>query len=369
MRGINVAGHLNSTGSLGIACREYLSLFRELGYNIALNNLPLRTDKEGGFFPKGSLTLRNPHEVNYLHFNPDQFLKFWDTVGGAKYFHNKHTIGFWVWECSRVLPRWKSYAHNFQEIWTASEYCKNIFEREFPDIPCRVVNHVVEKPKKEVRLSRIDLGLPLDKFIYMYSFDAWSRVDRKNPIALVRAFDLVREKYPDSYLLLKSRNLTGAQTIQILGSHNQDSVMILDHYLTTEKLWALYGLADCFVSPHKSEGFGLHVAEAMLSGTPVVATGFSGVTQVCRDDTCWMVDFEIEPARDPYYKPSDGVWALPNIEHMASQMIKVRENEQEAIRRAQNAKNLVLEQCSRAAVKKRMEKLYENAIRATNRKK
>ena len=33
---------------------------------------------------------------------------------------------------------------------------------------------------------------------------------------------------------------------------------------------------DCLVSPHRSEGFGLAIAEAMLAEKPVIVTGFSG---------------------------------------------------------------------------------------------
>ena len=41
---------------------------------------------------------------------------------------------------------------------------------------------------------------------------------------------------------------------------------------------------DCYVSLHRSEGFGLTMAEAMACGKPVIATGYSGNLEFMTED-------------------------------------------------------------------------------------
>jgi glycosyltransferase involved in cell wall biosynthesis len=51
----------------------------------------------------------------------------------------------------------------------------------------------------------------------------------------------------------------------------------------------LLAAADVFVSLHRSEGFGLGLAEAMLLGKPVVGTAYSGNADFLDDTTGYPV--------------------------------------------------------------------------------
>ena len=82
---------------------------------------------------------------------------------------------------------------------------------------------------------------------------------------------------------------------------------------------ALYGEADAVISLHRSEGFGLVIAEAMLRGVPVVATGWSGNTDFLSKATGMPIGYDLVPAVDPQdtYDFSETVWAEPRIEEAA----------------------------------------------------
>ena len=56
------------------------------------------------------------------------------------------------------------------------------------------------------------------------------------------------------------------------------NIRIETHTLAPEDRHALTACADIVLSLHRGEGFGLVMAEAMLLGKPVVATGWSGNT-------------------------------------------------------------------------------------------
>src|SRR3712207_9035191 len=52
---------------------------------------------------------------------------------------------------------------------------------------------------------------------------------------------------------------------------------------------SLFAASDCYVSLHRSEGFGLTMADAMALGKPVIATGYSGNVDFMREDNSWLV--------------------------------------------------------------------------------
>ena len=52
---------------------------------------------------------------------------------------------------------------------------------------------------------------------------------------------------------------------------------------------SLIRLSDCYVSLHRSEGFGLGMAEAMAFGKPVIGTDYSGNTEFLSERTGFPV--------------------------------------------------------------------------------
>ncbi len=60
-------------------------------------------------------------------------------------------------------------------------------------------------------------------------------------------------------------------------------------YMEEEKLPVLYAISDVFVLPSVSEPFGITALEAMASGTPVIVSKSSGVTEIANH--CLKVDF------------------------------------------------------------------------------
>ena len=328
--GINFSGHLNSNSSIGIASRDNILALKP-HCDMAFNELKLGQDDNAHYGQK-LLSADNPHPINFMHFNPDQFGRF-HSERKQGYFEGKKNIGFWVWECSKILDNWKKAATNYDEIWTASEYCANIFQREL-SIKTRVLPHMIKEPPIGYEgINRNDFGIPKDKFVYYTAFDAWSRLERKNPRAIIDAFRAVHEHVPESFLVIKVRHLDAMDRARLFDSIDMSNIMLVEKYLTDQELWGLANCCNCFVSLHKSEGFGLHIAEAMRLAKPIVTTGYSGNMQFCRSDHTYLVDFEIEDAMDSYYRPTGGKWANPYVESAADQMLRVFRDQVRAIDR------------------------------------
>jgi glycosyltransferase involved in cell wall biosynthesis len=98
------------------------------------------------------------------------------------------------------------------------------------------------------------------------------------------------------------------------------NVRVLDRALDRRDLWALVLAADCFVSTHRSEGFGFGIAEAMRAARPVVATGWSGNMDFMRGEGAVALPYDLVPARDPQrtYDLPGAVWAEPRVPDAAA---------------------------------------------------
>ena len=119
----------------------------------------------------------------------------------------------------------------------------------------------------------------------------------------------------------------------------QPGVTVIDAHLATEDKNALIRELDCYVSLHRSEGFGLTIAEAMLLETPVIATDYGGSRDFVTAFNSLPVDARMVPigsGNDPY--PADGEWAEPDLDHAAACMRSVLVDRAGALTRAQRAR-------------------------------
>jgi glycosyltransferase involved in cell wall biosynthesis len=88
------------------------------------------------------------------------------------------------------------------------------------------------------------------------------------------------------------------------------NVVLIDGTLSEGELKALYGQCNVFVAPSRAEGFALPIANALLSGLPVVATAWGGHLDYCNKTNSWLVDFQFQPSRSQHGLVSS-IWAEP----------------------------------------------------------
>ena len=81
---------------------------------------------------------------------------------------------------------------------------------------------------------------------------------------------------------------------------------------------------DCFVSLHRSEGFGRGMAEAMYLGKPVIGTGYSGNLDFMNEENACLVRYKLKDVEEGQYPYGEGqVWAEPDMDHAMYLMQKL----------------------------------------------
>jgi glycosyltransferase involved in cell wall biosynthesis len=214
----------------------------------------------------------------------------------------RRVIGYWAWELPVVTPNWRAGLASVHEIWVPSQFTADALEPLAPG-RVRVVPHAVAiSPPKPSALTRADFGLHDDVFMVLTSFSMASSFVRKNPLAAIAAFRAAFGSAPDKVMVLKvSHAELWPDDLATLRDAIADApnIIVETRLLPAADSHALTACADVVLSLHRSEGFGLVPAEAMLLGRPVVATDFSGTTDFI-DESCGIpVPYQLVPARDP----------------------------------------------------------------------
>jgi glycosyltransferase involved in cell wall biosynthesis len=262
-----------------------------------------------------------PYDTNIICVNADQLPYFRRDVGEA-FFRGRHSIGVWFWELGRFPSGLRPALDLVDEVWAASEFVRGAIAAA-TNKPVHVIPLPIGDPTP-VTLSRDQLNLPKG-FLFLFSFDFLSIVERKNPLAVVQAFKRAFRHGEGAALLIKTVNGPHAaralRRLQAAAADHPD-IHVVDGYVSASIKDATIAACDCYVSLHRSEGFGLTMAEAMAYGKPVIATAYSGNLDFMDDANSFLVPFrltKIARRRGPYSAAEQ--WADPDVA-VAAQLMR-----------------------------------------------
>lgn len=282
-------------------------------------------------------------------------LPLWDlTISrlfyGPQLMQGSYNIAFAPWEFG-CWPQALNFCSRYvDEVWASTTFLEQAY-RQALEVPVYAMPLVVDLPVFKPR-SRQFFGLPEDAFIFMYTFDFNSSLVRKNPFDLIKAFQRAFPNVQDLSvaLVLKviSLNVKDDLAKQLLATAQRDRrIYLIDTALERADLLALMQSADCYVSLHRSEGFGRTIAEAMLLDKPVITTGYSGNADFCTPETAYIVDYTLRPvAHNEYPHAEDLLWAQPNVETAIEYLRQVIEHPAEARSKTRRAKAFIQQRYS-----------------------
>lgn len=337
-RGVNLVGYVNAVLGVGEVARLMAS-------TLDAARVPTAVVANRTTMSRQSLDFDSrrageaPYDVNLVCVNADHTPHLANELG-PEFFAGRRSFGVWFWEVEDFPAEMTDAFALLDEVWVASDFVLEALAPVSPR-PVRKFRLPVVVPSVPENVSRADLGLPADRFVFLFVYDFFSTAERKNPVGLIEAYS--QAFGPDDSTVLVVKSINGDKRVADLervrrAAEGRPDVIVRDEYLSSEHHSALLGLSDAYVSLHRSEGFGMDMAKAMGLGKPVIATGYSGNLEFMDDTTAYLVDYELEPVGPgcaPY--PPDSRWARPRLDHAAELMRRVVARPEEAGERGRRA--------------------------------
>jgi glycosyltransferase involved in cell wall biosynthesis len=344
---VGVIGYLKAETGVGHAGRMLASSLKKVGipiqgYNVTLNVMARQAETA----VDDLLTEKINAPIQIYNINADQ-LGLVRSHLKRKVNHSAYKINMPFWELSKFPQAWLKNYQGFNEIWAASRFIQSSLQ-EVLSIPAIWLPPAVTLTKFSPR-NRSHFQLPQNTFLFHYNFDFSSFATRKNPQAAIKAYRLAfrnNQTSIDTALIIKTRgydpegkNLAKLQEF----TANEPDIYILNQEMTYDETLALMNCCDCYISLHRSEGFGYTPTEAMLLEKPVIATDYSGTKDFINQNTGFPVNYQLIPVQEneyPFWQNQK--WAEPDLNHAAWLMRKIiaEESKTKAIARQGKAKIL-----------------------------
>jgi len=362
---VQMIGPFQKASGLGQAARLSAKIMEHTGYSVNSVDFGMDNPAPEGFSRVGTLSEYQRARVNLIQLNaesiPLAFAYQPDVFSGA------YNIAYVYWELDSPAMCHYLGMEMIDEIWVAAEYGVTIYQPKMKQPVVNVGMCYEEAP--EVRRDRARafvnrrFRLKGDEFVFLVAFDSFSFVQRKNPVAVLEAFRKAFADRDDVRLIVKTQNRNAVSDPpqvrlwrQVDALIAQDRrIRLMNETLSYEDLLLLKKGADCYISLHKSEGWGFGMIEAMNLKVPVVVTGYSANMDFCTPETAWLVDYQITPLvpQDYIFVRKGQCWAEPDVEHAARQLRAVYDNPDERAARAEAAWRNVRQNFSSEAIARR----------------
>lgn len=330
--GVNLIGYAYGQLGIGEDIRMTAKAMQAADIPFTIVNFPPGKDiPQNDYSMDEYVSESGPYAINIFCMTALETGRYYAEQGKAQ-FEDRYNIGYWPWELSKWPEEWMDLFCLVDEVWVSSKHTYDAVAPVSP-VPVLIMPLAVELGSVS-DLGRADFALPTTAYLFCFSFDLNSSIHRKNPQACVDAF---LQAFPLSESNAKNRDEVGL----VIKVHKptqrhpewdklkqiavkDDRIHIIEGTLSRPDLLALYKCCDCYLSLHRAEGFGRGIAEALLLGLRVIATGYSGNVDFCKTSRSMLTDYQLIPVHAAQYPfGKDQQWADANIDHVVLAMHQV----------------------------------------------
>ncbi len=320
--GLNIVGPFEGTSVEADMARRLAAALRERG--VPLSTTSYHRDDRDFELPwshRGPSDF--PFDVNLLVVHPDHMTDF-VLDSGPGLFHDRYTIGAWIWDLEVPSPGMADAAHMVHEVWTPTTWGAEVAS----SVHCGPV-HCVAAPvgARPPRPDRALVGLP-DGFVFASSVDYDDGFIRQNPLGVVEAYTAAFTPADGHHLVIDAAHadrypVEHARLVEAADARPDVAVLRRDRGSAADRD-GLIAWSDCYISLHRADGGLAAVAKAMSWGTCTIVTATSVSLEFQTEQDSGLVrSVPVPVPGDEYRYPHGSAWADPDLEHASSLMRSV----------------------------------------------
>jgi GT2 family glycosyltransferase/tetratricopeptide (TPR) repeat protein len=320
--GLNVVGPFEGTSVEADMVRRLAVALRERGVPLSTTSYH-RDDRDVAcaWSHRGSSDF--PFDVNLLVVHPDHMTDF-VLDSGPGLFHDRYTVGMWVWDLDAPSAAMAEAAHMVHEVWTPTAWGAGVASSVHAGPVHCVPVPVAGRPP---RPQGGPVGLP-DGFVFASAVDYDDGFVRQNPLGVVEAYTAAFSPADGHHLVIQATHadrypVEHARLVEISDSRPDVVVLRRDGASAADRDSLIAG-ADCYVSLHRADGGLAAVAKAMSWGTFTIVTATSASLEFQSEyDSGLVRSVPVPIPGDEYRYPCGSAWADPDLDHASSLMRSV----------------------------------------------
>lgn len=312
MQRITVHAYVDGCSSYGFLGEQVVEALDSQGWYPSVFPIQLNDDADISPVAHQSIVRRyNPGEPSLLLHTPN--ISNW-CQGHAH---------FTMWETTRLGKEQVSNLNKAKAVIVPTKWNVETFSAAGVNVPIHCVplgiNTDIFKftPRRRKKVLTFGAAGRLHGIWGKSGFDAYD--DRKNFDAVEMAFS---EAFPTGHEPVELKVKVFPD--QINRKPSDPRITFIQKHLTQRELLAFYRNIDCFVSASRGEGWGWMQQEAMACGRPVITPLFGGLREFATPENSFSVDYDY--VESTMFYEGHGLWADPDVEHMAHHMRSIYEN-------------------------------------------
>ena len=344
MKRVRFFGPLNKTSGYGNAVMNFAKAF-------SISDVPTHFN-----FAQNSIQKNKDFYTSLDNYSGSTDIDFYlQPPPWSRHKSSKYKIGYFYWEADTLPHSWVKKINQVDEIWAPCVMVKNACRKAGFKGPLKVVHTPGLEFEKEEPLSlELNNNFVLnDKYFKFYSIFQWHF--RKGFDILLHAYYSTFSEDDNVVLILKVNPLNiGKYTLDGIKSDiakikkaykkKHPLIYLSAELVSAQDISSIHYMGDCYVAPHRGEGWGMPIFDAMHAGSHIITTPYGGITDHFTDNSSNLLKFKKTPVRNmewsPFYNPRQ-MWAEPSTSNLGKIMMDIYQNPDEYKYKINNAHKIV----------------------------
>ena len=321
--GFNLIGYATSPIGLGEDLRSFAAMLDYLNIPFSIIDLPTDSSKKVAVKFK-SMTM-DTYE-NSMFFMSAMECQNLAKAHPALFSEPKKKLGYFLWELPDFPDEYVQALKLVDHIWCPTKFVQEAFFAKSKQLILSIPLPVIQANADKANTIdfRETLDIPKEAFVSLFMFDMRSTLNRKNPQATVEAFTQFAKGKKDVYLILKINRWQRDVHESLQWLPKSKYIKIVKETLSPAQLTDLYGASNCYISLHRSEGFGRTLVEALQHGLWLISSNYSGPADYLTDQNAHLVSWEAKTVhKGEYPHNTHSTWAEPSVTETVAQLEKL----------------------------------------------